>query len=116
MEITKGHITIYADNMDASIHFYQSIGFHLDERWENHYAQLSASNLEIGIHPHADDAEESGPKWKGNVSIGMTCKHYENAKKELESLGIAVEERNGKGGHFLSFKDPSGTDLYFYNR
>jgi len=37
--------------MDKSVSFYQSIGFAVKNKWGNHYAQLTATGISIGIHP-----------------------------------------------------------------
>ncbi len=110
MNIKDSNITIMVKDMDSSISFYQSIGLTLDNRWDNHYAQLSAPGLMIGLHPANSDYPTTGT---GNVSIGFTAHDFEEARKMLNSLPVKVLERNEEGGQFLHFSDPDGTDLYF---
>ena len=96
--------------MDSSISFYQSLGLVIKNRWGNHYAQLSAPGISIGLHP-ANNGNLKGNS--GNVSIGFTTDNFEEAKSSLERLSIIVTERNEEGGQFLHFNDPDGTALYF---
>jgi catechol 2,3-dioxygenase-like lactoylglutathione lyase family enzyme len=110
MKIKAGHITIYVSEMDKSILFYESIGFTLQQRWDNHYAQMSAPGIEIGLHPATEDNLRGN---SGNVSIGLTTDNFQETKSELEKVGIQASERKEEGGEFLHFTDPDGTDLYF---
>ena len=110
MKIQDSNITINVENIERSISFYESIGFKLIERWNNHYAQLSAPGIKIGLHPTVE-ASSSGNS--GNLSIGFTTKDLTEAKTELQQLGIAIAERTEEGGNFLHFNDPDGTSLYF---
>ena len=96
-------------DMDLSVSFYESIGLTLKNRWENHYAQLVAPGITIGLHP-ASNAFSSSP---GHVSIGFTTDNFEVTKSLLCDLSIAVTARNEAGGQFLHFNDPDGTELYF---
>jgi len=97
-------------NMDRSVSFYQSIGFTIKQRWDNHYAQLAAPGITIGIHPTTDNISNSG-----NVSIGFTTDNFEETKNQLSSLAIQTQLREEEGGKFIHFADPDGTALYFIN-
>jgi len=96
--------------MDASVSFYQSIGFVLKNRWSNHYAQLTASGIVIGLHPASNMNGQSGA---GNVSIGFTTDNFQETRSTLEKLSIKVNIRGEEGGQFIHFTDPDGTPLYF---
>jgi len=110
MLIKDSNITIMVKDMDRSISFYQSIGFALQNRWNNNYAQMTAPGIVIGLHPTNENnrAENSG-----NVSIGFTTDDFEAVKISLDKLSIPVSSRNEEGGQFLHFTDPDGTALYF---
>jgi len=110
MNIKDTNLTIKVKDMEASIAFYQSIGFTVKERWGNHYAQLTAPGIVIGLHPSERSASEVG---SGNVSIGFTSDNFEQIKSHLKESGITVAERQEEGGDFLHFTDPDGTKLYF---
>jgi len=58
MAIKDSNVTIMVKDMDASISFYESIGLVIKQRWANHYAQLTAPGITIGLHPLADSVEQ----------------------------------------------------------
>lgn len=110
MHIRDTNVTINVENIDNSISFYKSIGFTLINRWSNHYAQLSAPGIKVGLHPTHESIRHRN---SGVVSIGFTTEDFEETKASLKQLGIAVTERKEAGGEFLHFNDPDGTALYF---
>jgi catechol 2,3-dioxygenase-like lactoylglutathione lyase family enzyme len=110
MLIKESNLTINVKDMDQSIAFYQALGFTIKQRWENHYSQLTAPGLVIGLHP---SSPENLSTHSGNVSIGFTTDNIEETKVSLEKLAIKLTERNESGGQFLHFTDPDGTALYF---
>lgn len=112
IKIKAATITINISNMDNSIAFYQSIGLELKNRWGDHYAQLTAPGLTVGLHPSVEKNQENN---SGNISIGLTAENFEETKAALAKLSIQVTERNEEGGQFLHFNDPDGTALYFIN-
>ena len=110
MTIKDANITIMVKDMDASILFYESIGLTVKQRWENHYAQLTAPGITIGLHPASDSSQANG---SGNISIGFTTTDFEESKASLQKLNITITERSEEGGLFIHFADPDGTALYF---
>jgi catechol 2,3-dioxygenase-like lactoylglutathione lyase family enzyme len=110
MTIKGSNITINVRDLDKSISFYQSIGLMVKNRWGKHYAQLTAPDIVIGLHPtHKGTLCNNS----GNVSIGFTTDNFEETKSFLEKLSISITERDEEGGQFLHFSDPDGTALYF---
>ena len=109
MNIKDSNLTLMVKDMDRSISFYQSLGLKIKNRWGNHYAQLTAPGLTIGLHPANADTSP-GP---GNMSIGFTVDNIEEAGSFLQSLAIDAQSRTEEGGQFLHFTDPDGTVLYF---
>ena len=109
MQIKSTNLTINVADIDKSISFYKSIGFSLKERWENHYAQLIAPGIMIGLHPFSNSALQGS---SGILSIGFIVNDFEASKNSLIQLGIAIKERTEEGGDFLHFNDPDGTSLY----
>ena len=110
IKINETNVTIMTKDMDKSISFYQRIGFELKNRWENHYAMVTATGITIGLHP-LDEKEliSDNP----NISIGLMVDSAAGARKLLEENGIEYNEGDGKSGIYLHFKDPNGTYLYF---
>ncbi len=110
MAITGTNLTINVRDMDRSIEFYKSIGLSLSSRWGEHYAQLSATGIVIGLHPTAEEHMKGN---SGNLSIGFTSDDFEGTRTMLQGLSIVVQERQEEGGRFLHFNDPDGTAIYF---
>jgi catechol 2,3-dioxygenase-like lactoylglutathione lyase family enzyme len=110
MTIKDSNITINVKDLDKSISFYESIGFTVKNRWDNHYAQLTAPGVVIGLHPRSSGNLTDN---SGNVSIGFTTDKFEETKSDLEKLSIKTTDRQEEGGQFLHFNDPDGTALYF---
>ncbi|MEP6847207.1 MAG: VOC family protein [Panacibacter sp.] len=86
MTITDTNITIMIKNMDRSISFYQSIGFTVKNRWADHYAQLTAPGVVIGLHPGNDEHLTGGSE---NVSIGFTASNFEEAGTLLNNRPLS---------------------------
>lgn len=108
MKINSSNVTIMVKNMDAAINFYTSIGLTLSQRWDDHYAMITAPDVVIGLHP-AEGNIESG----NQISIGFMIDDIADAKKIMEENNIPYEFRDGKSGKYVNFKDPDGTALYF---
>jgi len=108
LAIKDSNITIMAKDMNKSIHFYESIGLKLKQRWGDHYAMISGPGVTLGIHP-----SDGKPEGSGSVSIGFMVDNFEDVKKLLEKSGIQYKTDDGKSGTYAHFKDPDGTILYF---
>jgi hypothetical protein len=110
MTIKESNVTINVSDLEKSISFYESIGLVLKNRWGNYYAQLSAPNMVIGLHPSSQSHLKGN---SGNVSLGFTAEDIEDTKSQLQKLSIMTTDRQEEGGQFLHFSDPDGTALYF---
>jgi catechol 2,3-dioxygenase-like lactoylglutathione lyase family enzyme len=110
MIIKESNVTINVKKLNDSISFYESIGFTVKNRWGEHYAQMTAPGITIGLHP-TDEANLKGNS--GNVSIGFTTDNFEATEALLKEQNISVVERKEDGGQFLHFNDSDGTSLYF---
>jgi catechol 2,3-dioxygenase-like lactoylglutathione lyase family enzyme len=51
IKITETNITIMVQDMNKAISFYESLGFVIKNRWDDHYAMLTTTGLTLGIHP-----------------------------------------------------------------
>lgn len=108
MKITNTHVTINVSDLDNSITFYQSIGFDVSQRWGNHYAQLCAPGISIGLHPAAQTSTDKSSA----ISIGLTVEDFNEVCNHLTEYGITYQERKEEGGEFIHFADPDGNPLY----
>jgi catechol 2,3-dioxygenase-like lactoylglutathione lyase family enzyme len=103
MTIKGTNLTINVKDLDNSISFYKSIGLKEQKRWGNHYAQLTAPGLVIGLH-RSNATHLTGNS--GNMSIGFTTDNFEETNTELQELSIKTEKREEEGGRFPQFDDP----------
>ena len=110
MAIRECNVTIMVKDMNTSVSFYEALGFITKNRWGDHYAQLTAPGVIIGLHPTNDQNIKQD---SGNVSIGFTMDDLKEARSILEKLGVEAKAREEEGGQFLHFHDPDGTALYF---
>lgn len=108
MTIKNSNVTINVKNLEESISFYESIGLAAKSRWGNHYAQVVAPGITIGLHPSANLPGNSG-----NTSIGFTIDNFEEVQSSLQDLSIKTTTLEEEGGSFIFFNDPDGTALYF---
>jgi catechol 2,3-dioxygenase-like lactoylglutathione lyase family enzyme len=111
MKITGSNVTIMVKDMDKAIAFYQSLGLELKQRWDNHYAMLSAQDIVIGLHPGGDEKSSSG-----SLSIGFMIDDIEEVKALLKKEKIAFTlagDTPDSSGIYANFKDLDGTHLYF---
>ena len=110
MTIKESNVTINVKDVDKSISFYESIGLTTKNRWDNHYAQLTAPGIVIGLHPTITANLKDN---SGNISIGFTTDNFEEVKSLIQKLSIKTTDRHEEGGQFIHFNDPDGTALYF---
>ena len=109
LKINESNVTIMVADMDKAILFYESIGFELKNRWDDHYAMLSSTGITIGLHP----GREGAIKEDSHISIGLMIDKADEAKGLLESNNIPYKFDDGKSGIYLHFRDPDGTLIYF---
>src|SRR5438034_8167380 len=64
-----------------SIDFYKDIGLQLKQRWDNHYAQVEAPGVVIGLHPAK---EETNTSTAISIGFGVDSRSEEHTS-ELQS-------------------------------
>ena len=108
LNITETNVTVLTKNMNTAIEFYENLGLTLKQRWDDHYAMITAPGLTIGLHPmHGDVAATS------QVSIGFMIDKIGDATELLDKNEITYTTNEDKSGIITSFKDHDGTNLYF---
>ncbi|MCW3125384.1 MAG: Glyoxalase-like protein [Bacteroidetes bacterium] len=95
-------------DMDKAIKFYEMLGLTLQQRWDNHYAMISAKDIVIGLHPSDGSVPASS-----QMSIGFMIDDINDAKKLLDDNKVAYTFDDGKSGAYVNFKDDDGTYLYY---
>jgi predicted enzyme related to lactoylglutathione lyase len=111
---SSGVATIFVTDMDRSVHFYKEVlGLSHTQRFGNHWAQVEASRLTIGLHPAS--ARNSAGR-DGSITVGFVLStRIEDAVSTLQQKGvkfrgpIALEPNAGK---FAYFEDSGGNVLY----
>jgi catechol 2,3-dioxygenase-like lactoylglutathione lyase family enzyme len=107
--IKTSNVTIMVNDMDKSIDFYTTgLGLELKQRWNNHYAQVAAPGVVIGLHPAKATENPTN-----SISIGFGVDSLAEAEKRLKELNVHYETAEDKTGKIAHFKDPDGTLLYF---
>ena len=108
LKIKDSNVTIMVKNLDKSIMFYEHLGLKIKNRWGNHYAQMMARDIVIGLHPTDEDLPDSS-----KISIGFSVDFIDDAKELLEENNIEFHFDEGKSGIYLHFHDIDRTNLYF---
>lgn len=110
IKINETNVTIMVKDFEASLKFYESIGFTLKKRWESHYAMVTAPGITVGIHP-TEPGQEFNPG--DSISIGLMIDNADDARALLKKNNIAFTDEDGGSGLYLHFKDPDGVTLYY---
>jgi catechol 2,3-dioxygenase-like lactoylglutathione lyase family enzyme len=107
-QILNCNITIMISDMDRSVLFYvDTLGFTLKNRYGNHWAEIEAPGLSIGLHP-TSKAIIAG----NNLQIGLSVTDLDNAVQLLKEKGVEFEIQDDQKVRLAAFKDPDGNMLY----
>lgn len=107
--INTSNITVMVKDMNAAVNFYvEGLGLSLKQRWGDHYAQVTAPGVVIGLHPTDKTIDRLDA-----ISIGFGIDKLADAEQRLRELGVVYKNGEDKGGLYASFHDPDGTPLYF---
>ena len=111
--VKDAYVTIDIGNMARAVKFYTKVlGLRLVKKYGNYWADIKAPGIWIGLHgPH-----EKGPRPKnsGNMAIGFTVRDMDKAVLALKKKGVRVKREESEWGRLAEFKDPDGSDLYFW--
>jgi catechol 2,3-dioxygenase-like lactoylglutathione lyase family enzyme len=112
--IQGGNATIYVSDMQRAVDFYTgALGLRLVFRADDHWAQLDAGGMAIGLHPAAD--HNPAPGTPGAITVGLAVDvPIAEAIAALAAHGVEVRGPvPGGGGTSLAFfSDPDGNPLY----
>ncbi len=98
--------------MDKAIEFYQSkLGLELINRYGDHYAEIKAADLIIGLHPLSEKVVQGN-----NLSIGFGVVEFDSTIKELESNGIEFKLEKDGWIRLAHFKDPDNNQMFLAER
>lgn len=106
--LNRCRINVMVSNMDAAVSFYtDTLGLELINRYGDHYAEIQAAELMIGLHPASDRTT-----FGNNISIGLGVFDFDETLKDLKSKGIAFTMGTDEWIRIATFADPDGNPLY----
>jgi catechol 2,3-dioxygenase-like lactoylglutathione lyase family enzyme len=107
MKYIDANVTVMVSNMDRAIKFYtETLGLKLGKRYGDHWAEIQAPGMTIGLHPSKEKHQ------KGSVSIGLNVESRDKAVEELKKKGIEFHLKDDDATKLAFFHDPDGTELY----
>ena len=107
-----GNVTVMVSDFDRAVRFYtETVGLNLKARYGNNWADISAPDLTIGLHPVGDH----GPRPDGgsSMSIGLQVDDIDAAMDALKSRGVQFSRVSDEGYlRLANFSDPDNNQLY----
>lgn len=98
--------------MDTAVNFYQNtLGLTLLNRYGNHYAEIQAPDLLIGLHPTSQDIVPGN-----NISIGFGVTEFDLTIKDLETKGITFKIEQDGWIRLAYFTDLDQNQLFLAER
>ena len=102
------NITLMVTDMDKAIAFYTEVlGFSLKIRYGDHWADIEAPGLAIGLHP-----AHPYVRFGDSMSIGLKVRSLKEGMESLKTKGIEFRESDDTQVQLAFFEDPSGNSLY----
>jgi catechol 2,3-dioxygenase-like lactoylglutathione lyase family enzyme len=108
-QIKYSNVTVMVSDMDQAIRFYtEVVGLPAGKRYDNHWAEIQAPGMLIGLHPNTGNVVSGN-----NLSIGLAVDHFDEAVRNLEQKGVTCQIKNDGWSKLAYFADPDGNVLYF---
>lgn len=109
MRLQATMIYYYVSDMDKAIAFYNEVlGFPVKVRFENHWAEMDAGPVTIGLHPTGG----TKPK-KGGGTISCNVKDIEKFVTQIKAKGAKVGKiQTPERGKFVMVSDPDGNEIH----
>ena len=105
-------INVMVSKMEEAIDFYKNkLGLELINRYGNHYAEIQAPDLLIGLHPTTEKIVKGN-----NLSIGFGVVEFDATIKELESKGIDFKLEQDGWIRLAYFTDLDNNQLFLAER
>jgi catechol 2,3-dioxygenase-like lactoylglutathione lyase family enzyme len=109
-QLTATMVYYYVTDMDRSIKFYtETLGMPLKVRFENHWAEVDAGPVTIGLHP-----VEKGTKInQGGGTISCNVAEIDSFVDDLKRQGVKVGKiHTPERGKFTIISDPDGNEIH----
>ncbi|WP_428742331.1 VOC family protein [Tenacibaculum sp.] len=105
-------VNMMVSNLDQAVEFYHhKLGLELINRYGDHYAEIQAPDLLIGLHPTSDKIV-----YGNNLSIGFGITEFDATIKELEAKGIEFKLENDGWIRLAYFSDLNNNQLFLAER
>jgi len=105
-------VNVMVSDMDRSIAFYQDkLDLELVNRYGNHYAEIQAPGLLLGLHPTSKKVTTGN-----NLSIGFGVVEFDATIAELETKGIQFRIEQDDWIRLAYFNDPDNNELFLAER
>lgn len=111
---TAGNLTIMVSDFERSLRFYtDTLGLPLKFRAGNEWAEVTAPDVSIGLHPAGGHAPTGAG---GGMSLGLQVDDIEVAIDALKAKGVEFPSgyRTNDQLKMADFADPDGTQLYLF--
>lgn len=105
-------VNVMVSDMDKAVNFYHNtLGLELVNRYGDHYAEIQAPDLLIGLHP-------SSPKTihGNNLSIGLGVTNFDATIEDLKSRGVEFTIEQDGWIRLAHFNDPDNNQLFLAER
>ena len=106
--LKKMSVNVMVSNMDEACKFYsETLGLELINRYDNHYAEIQAAGMMIGLHPTSEKITVGN-----SLSIGFGVVDFDTTVKNLEAKGIAFNIEQDGWIRLAHFSDPDDNPLF----
>ncbi len=106
--LNQCRVNVMVSDMDDAVKFYvDTLGFDLLNRYGEHYAEIRAANLIIGLHPKGDAVSVGN-----NLSIGFGVSNFDETIKDLQDRGVTLRIGEDESIRLAHFSDPDGNQLF----
>ena len=107
----SSNVTVMVGDIDKSLAFYTEVlSLPAGVRHGEHYAEVLAPGVVIGLHPKRGNSREPVPD--SNLSIGFQVKDMKQTVAVLQLRGVSFTRQENDTNKFAFFRDIDGTALY----
>jgi len=106
--LKKCRINVMVSNMDSAVKFYSNtLDLELINRYGDHYAEIQAPGLLIGLHPSSEKTSTGN-----NISIGFGVTNFDKTIENLSAKGIEFTIEQEEWIRLAHFTDLDNNQLY----
>jgi len=110
-KLSAAQVYYYVSNMDKAVKFYtETLGLPLRVRFDNHWAEVNAGPITIGLHP-TDNGKK--PKQGGGGIISFHVSDFDQVVEDLKKKKVKMGKvHTPERGKFTMISDPDGNQLH----